>query len=334
MLNNPFASKTYESTWLKYFNRSNAEVTSFDAIEGVRFIKKHTRPFYENIGKNLTNGMLYQLNSNFKGLKGKVAVIYDVPDYFPISKIGGLAPYKVFKVRQYKGMSTNLGKIEDIEALLQSCFSSKSKSRFKGRVRQIESTFKISHKVFYGDMNKVEYDEIMAVLKDLIHKRFDQRNEFNTVLPLWDFYHELIHQLVLEKNIAFHVVYDEGKPIALSINFVYDTILVVAIRTFDIEYYKYNVGNYEVYKFLEWCIDNKIKELDFSKGEVDYKKRWANREYCYEHHIIYDSKSIKAIVVANSLNSYYKFKQYLRDKNINTLYVKLKHIKKKVFLQS
>ena len=332
MLNNPFASKTYETIWLKHFS-NGAEATTFGSVKGVKFVKHSKLPYYENIGRNLTNGMTYQLDLKADDLKGRVVVVYDVPDYFSTESYDNSSNIKVNKIKQYKGLSSNLDEFESLEDVLQSCFGSKSKSRFKGRVRQIESSFNISQKVYFGSISKEEYKNDMRTLKELLFKRFDQRNEHNTVLPIWSFYEELIYDLILEKKVVFNVIYDESKPIAMSINYVYDHIVVVAIRTFDIEYYKYNIGNYEVYKLFDWSLQNGISELDFSKGEVDYKRRWSNREYTYEHHIIYNSKSLKAVLIGKSLSNLLKFKQYLRDKKVNTMYVKLKHLKKKILFQ-
>ena len=56
MTNNPFTSKTYESIWTKHFSDGKA-INSFDAVNGVKFVRDKRFPFYVNAGKNQTNGM-------------------------------------------------------------------------------------------------------------------------------------------------------------------------------------------------------------------------------------------------------------------------------------
>ena len=149
-------------------------------------------------------------------------------------------------------------------------------------------------------------------------------------MPLWEFYVDLIYPLILEKKVVFNVINDGDTPIAMSINFVYDDMVAIAIRSFDISHYKYNIGNLEIYKLIEWCIDNGISILDFSKGKADYKDRWSDTLYAFECHVIYDSKSLISILTANSISSFYRTKQYLRDKNINLWYTRVKFKFKKL----
>jgi CelD/BcsL family acetyltransferase involved in cellulose biosynthesis len=169
------------------------------------------------------------------------------------------------------------------------------------------------------------------MFKDILGKRFDEKNTFNTVLPMWDFYEELIYPLIIEKKVVLNVVYNEAQPIAMSINFLNDDVLMVSIRTFDVDFNKMNIGNIEIYKLVEWCLENDVKTLDFSKGENYYKKRWTDTEYFYDHHIVYDKNSPSAVVIANGIVAFFKLKQFLRDKNVNSLYTKLKYLPKRLF---
>ena len=73
--------------------------------------------------------------------------------------------------------------------------------------------------------------------------------------------------------------------------------------------------------------------IDFSKGEGLYKTRWTEIEYHYDFHVLYDSKSVYASMVGITLANFFRFKQYLRDKQVNTWVVKLKYYKKRLLGQ-
>ena len=80
---------------------------------------------------------------------------------------------------------------------------------------------------------------------------------------------------------------------------------------------------------VEFLMENKIEYFDYSKGDNDYKNRWATDSYIFENHILYDKKSIKAFLIGNYLYSFYKIKQELREKKFNVLYSKVKYFLKK-----
>ncbi len=327
MTQNPFTTTSYESIWTKHFS-DESKLHSFDAIKGVKFVRDNRFPFYVNVGENQTNGMTYQLDDS--AFKGKTVLIHDVLSYLQEEQDVKNSRIKVKSIPQYKGLYANLSQVKSIDEVMASCFSSKSRSRFRGRIRQIESNFDISQEVYFGAIDKADYLKKMDILKGFIVSRFEQRNEHNSVVPLWDFYVDLIYPLILEKKVVFNVINDGDVPIAMSINFVYDDMVAIAIRSFDIAHYKYNIGNLEIYKLIEWCIDNNINILDFSKGKADYKDRWSDTLYAFECHVIYDSKSITSRITANSIAFFYKTKQYLRDKDINLWYTKVKFKFKKL----
>src|SRR5690606_38012236 len=117
---------------------------------------------------------------------------------------------------------------------------------------------------------------------------------------------------------SLFVIYNEDIPIGVTLNYFSDMILFDAITVFDIDYEKFHLGSVTVMKLIEWAIDNKFGYFDFSKGYFDYKKRWATREYDFEYHIYYDGSSILSTTFASGMALYFNFKQYLRDKDLNT----------------
>ena len=98
----------------------------------------------------------------------------------------------------------------------------------------------------------------------------------------------------------------------LSENRIYD-----AITVFDIDYTKFHLGSIKIMYLIDWSIKNNWEMLDFSKGHYEYKTRWANKKFDFYYHLWFDENSIKATLVAKLIKAFFKFKQYLRDRNIN-----------------
>ncbi|WP_417370888.1 GNAT family N-acetyltransferase [Gelidibacter japonicus] len=325
MRSNPFTSNIYENIWLRHYGKGR-NAHKFKFLEGVKFIKGKWPDQYVNIGENITSGMFYQINQSVTDYKGKCFVVYDVPQYLDSEKTIKSSDIKILKIRQYKGLYVDLVKYNTIDDVILKCYnSSKSRYNFRRAIKQLHENHDITKKMFFGNIEEEEYNSLIHDFERILESRFDAINTHNTVLPMWNFYKEVLFPLINKKLVALFVIYDAGIPIALSFSFAYGDKLVVALRTFDINYSRVGLGNIEIYYLIEWCIENKIEILDFSKGESDYKDRWCDTDYFYEHHIIYDSTSLKAKATARAMATYFNFKQYLRDKNINLMITKWKY---------
>ncbi len=327
-MNNPFLSKTFVKIWLKHF-KENSQTYTFDFISNVTFLKKSLLPIYTNVGLNLTNGMSYALknlsaNSTFKN---KVFLIYDVPTYFNVDlenlKKSNL---KIKKSKQYEGILTDLSNYDSFDDFFSSKFKSKTRYNIRKKKRLLEKDFDITYSVYDDTITEEQYEFVSENLKTLISTRFNSLKRKNQVLSCWDYYKELMLPLLKEKRAVMVTVNDNGSPIGMTFNFLSDKVLFYAITTFGIKYLSYNIGHTTILEIAKWCCDNGIDIIDFSKGDAEYKSRWETDKYHFEHHILYDSKSPIATIYANILFKYFNFKQYLRDKNINVLLVKLKYL--------
>ncbi|OIQ27488.1 MAG: hypothetical protein BM564_11990 [Bacteroidetes bacterium MedPE-SWsnd-G2] len=324
MSDSPFNSKAYYQAWINHFE-PNSQLIKIDYLDGIHFFKNSKWPFYHNVGKNFTNKQNYSFNSTSISPSNKVALIYDVQD-FELQDDHDFNNFKVKRIKQYPGYFCDLTKFETIDDLKKYCFkSSKSRYNFDRSTRVLETKFNISYKVYFGAISDEDYFREMKALKKLLAKRFDAKGTFNTVLPIWDFYLDLVLPLIKEKKANLNVIYNDNEPIAMSINFIAGSQVIIAIRTFDIDYNRNNIGNIEIYKLLEWAMDFNMQIVDFSKGNTDYKKRWSTNEYHFENHIIYQKGKLTPAFIGNVLSMFFKTKQYLRDKNVNTLYTKMKY---------
>jgi len=319
MKNNPFTSKEFTSIWSKYFNNSIPNRT-FNFIEGLLFTKNKYLPLYINIGKNLTNGLSYKLKINESDYKNKVFFIYDIPGYLNISnpKLGTL---KLKAINQYKGYLANLDDYTNLHDYIGDNFSSKSRGVFKKSAKKLEDSFNIKYKMYYGNnITKDEYDFIFDNFNRLLKKRYNEKQINNHYLSekKWEYLKELVYPMVISKKATLFVIFDGNTPITISVNYIAENIDFGALTVFDTDYSKFNIGFIDIMKHLEWCIENNIQIFDFSKGDFDYKKRWGNKIYNFEYHLLYDSSSIIATLIAAFLAKYFTFKQILRNNNTHT----------------
>ncbi|WP_445957088.1 GNAT family N-acetyltransferase [Yeosuana sp.] len=317
---NPFTSQTFTKIWCQHFNKGNATY-SFGFISGISFLKPSFLPLYMNVGKTLTKGMSYFLSEdpNVHDFKKKVFLIYDVPAYFNVKTKHLPKKLRTIKIKQYPGFLTNLEQYPDFNGFFSSTFNKKSRYKLKSYQRTLENSFNISYKHFYGDISVEDYQIVFDEFNSLLKKRFEDKQETNNNLEPqeWGFYKDSTYPLIRDKKASLFVIYQDAKPIAMSLNYFSESILFFAMTVFDIDYYKFNIGKVHLMKLYQWCFDENIKIVDLSKGDYGYKERWTDLKYHFEHHIYYDAHSITAVVIAQYLKLFFKLKQFLRDKELN-----------------
>lgn len=322
MRENPFLSDTFVRTWTKHFN-SNGPIYNFDFLNELSFIKPTRFPLYINIGKNHTKGISYSVNNNLErnhDFKNKVILIYDVPTFFDLDLKYEFEDLRFINLKQYPGFLVDLEKFTDFNHYFSTTFSKSSRYKLTKYKKRLESCFDISYKMYYGAIDKEEYDTIFNHFKRLLEKRFLDKGTINNNLEPkeWNFYSEVAYPMILDKKASLFVIYDGDTPIGVTLNYFSETILFDAITVFDIDYEKFHLGSVTIMKLIEWTINNKFRYFDFSKGYFDYKKRWSNKEYNFEYHLYYDNSSIVSITMAKTIALYFNLKQFLRARDLNT----------------
>ena len=329
---NPFLTNSFKSIWLKHYGDKNASIKAFNYFSRLEFVERANRSLYFNVGKTLTKGLGYAINAKEAAeLKNKTVLIYDVPTYFKVdtSQLG--LKIKHLKSRQYPGFLIETGKYNSLNDYMLANFSKNSRNKNNKYKRRLEDSFNITYKMFCGDVSKTEYDFIFTEFKRLLEKRFSEKEITNNNLDTneWAFYYDIAYPLILEKKASLYVIYDRGKPIGVTLSYFSEDTLFDAITVFDTDYFKFHLGSVTIMKLIEWCIDNDIIILDFSKGYFEYKTRWCTETYDFEYHIFYDSTSLKSKILASSIKRIYDFKHLLRERNLNEKFhkftYKLKH---------
>jgi len=228
------------------------------------------------------------------------------------------------KSYEEKGYAIDLEQIPNIDAYIKTYVKPRFRGTIRSNLRRLESCFKIDYHIFHGKIAEHEYDLLMDALHGFITRRFLQRNETNQRIGEWDRFHSLFNLLIKEKKASMFVIYSEKKPIAISLNYHFDKIFFNAIPSYDIDYGKFGLGHIMIYRQLEWCIQNELSIFDMSMGTPEYKMKWCNMAYDFEHHIVYNSASLSAYLHAQLFFRWTSLKKYLKSKNIHVLYKRLK----------
>jgi len=333
MKNNPFVSETYISIWSKHFNASKRGV-NFDFINNISFVKSKLLPLYINFGKNLTNGIPFSLAEDSPDdYKNKVFQINNIPSYYNIDPNIRNPNLGLKKVLQYGAHITRIADFSDLDHYMKTIFKSNTRSKFRRNINRLEACFDVEYAMYYGDMQKEEYDFVFSEFYNLFEKRYLDKDEpcgeLNPVL--WNYYTELVYPLILEKKASLFVIYCNKKPVGVTFSYHYGSILIEALTVFDIDYYRYNIGHTTIYKMLDWSFENGVTLFDYTEGDYDYKRRWSNDSYQRYIYLFYDKKSIKSKIIASFIVKYFNFKRTLRDKNIIKKVLKFKHKTKTLF---
>tara|TARA_R110000868_G_scaffold296045_1_gene556324 strand:- start:826 stop:1995 length:1170 start_codon:yes stop_codon:yes gene_type:complete len=267
-----------------------------------------------------------QINSKHV-LSAKLFPCYLQPE-FNTTEYEGL---KKLPLNKINGFAIQIDKSSDIETFMKVNYSKNFRGNIKRAVSRFEICFKVAYEMNYGSITESKYNSLMASLHGMLRERFTQRNDKNKVLNNWDYYLQSSFKLINEKKASLFVIYQNQIPVSICLNHHFNKILFISIPSYDINFSKFSLGNISIFKMLEWGHENNYILLDMAYGELDYKRRWSNYLYTFEHHIFYSqNKPIHSTVVFIEA-SIIKLKNYLKNINLDDLITKIKNKLKKTF---
>lgn len=245
-----------------------------------------------------------------KDMGRKVYIIKNVPPYFRIN-FRSNEDLLFKKYPSIKGFAIALENYADVNDYLRQQYKSKARSQLLRRIRRLEECFSISFKRYYGEIDEAVCNELLASLKEMIITRFQERNQVSDNLKSWAQIQNSLHKLITTKKASLFVIYNESTPISISICYHYGRVFFSYIDSYDVDYYKFGLGNILIYKKLELCFKSGYRFLDMGWGELDYKRRWCNLIYNYEHHISLPGHSLSAYLLATWEGNKTQLKAYL-----------------------
>ncbi|WP_136465454.1 GNAT family N-acetyltransferase [Flagellimonas onchidii] len=226
------------------------------------------------------------------------------------------------------GYSILINDFSCVEDYLRAHLKSRRKT-INRAIRRLETCFDISYKMYQKEITNEEYLFLMSRLKAMIIKRFEQRGQESENIASWDKVLSSSFELMKQGKASIFVIYDRSEPIEISFNYNYDTILFSYISSYDIDYAKFSLGQVEIYKQLEWCINNGYQRFEMGWGDMGYKRQWSNGKYQFHHHILYPKYSIVGYLYANFKGNRSSILAFLISKGVNTHWNNLKKKLKK-----
>ncbi len=190
-------------------------------------------------------------------------------------------------------------------------------------VKRLDSCFNTDYKMFYGNIGKEDYDDLMGRLYEMIQNRFQERDGRNKILENWSYYLSFAFKSINTSKASLFVIYNGTEPIEISLNFHHENIMYSSISSYSLDYGKFSLGNIEIYKQIEWCFENNIVFFDMGYGDFDYKRRWSNYTYTFEAHIVSEKQNFISYLYTVFVKQKIRLINYLIRKKINDKVYKL-----------
>ncbi|WP_418603859.1 GNAT family N-acetyltransferase [Hwangdonia sp.] len=281
---------------------------SFDYFEN-----RKLPAFYSSIQYKL-NGKVVTYKE-FEGIKisneNKLYRVYNIPPYLDLLLENTNTYRKISLPEIDKGLLVDISKFATIEDYTAKQFNSRKRKQIRSALKRAETCFNIDYKFYYGEINKEQYEFLLNTAYTFITRRFNQINKKHFHLSRWNLIKENLFQLILEKKASIFVIYDNDKPINICFNYHFNKITCNVLASYDIDYAKFSLGSIDLYKQLEWNINNDFEIFDLSMGASEYKFKWSNNHYDLSHNIIIKKKSVISNLLALLLCCYLKLKFYV-----------------------
>ncbi|WP_435315351.1 hypothetical protein [Cellulophaga fucicola] len=297
---------------------------NIDFLDRILLKPKALSVFYVQLKNKITNSVMYANESSTPLDFNKKAYLFnDVPDYIEPT-IATSNNIKFIKLNTYKGSMINLTNYSNLKDYLTKHFNAKKRSQFNTYKKRLEKCFNISYKVYFGSIEKIEYDRLFNKFPEMIKKRFDLLGTEHYDLSVWDRYEQNGYELINKKRACLFVIYDGNTPISISLTPVMGKVLYGFVRGFDVHYSKFYLGFTDLIFQLEWCFNNNMEIFDLVKGSYSYKTKFTNSTYYFQKQIAFDPKylrsSISAFIKAFKIKSFYFIIKLLKKVNIDNLY--------------
>lgn len=129
----------------------------------------------------------------------------------------------------------------------------------------------------YNEIGSVK--ETMNLFFELHQKRWKSKHMpgvFSTQ-TIRNFYMDLAKKFASKGWLFLYFLTVNDEPVAAKYCFEYNQKMFSALSGFDPDYSKYSVGNLLTLKIIKKCIEKKLVEFDFMKGDEPYKFGWTKK---------------------------------------------------------
>ncbi|PRX55279.1 GNAT family N-acetyltransferase [Flagellimonas meridianipacifica] len=265
----------------------------------ILFDSNRLKETFSSIQNVLINNTFFDNPENEASQKKGTFGIYDIPDYLLLNSSVLNQKYLSIKFPLYKGFLVNLSEYGNIEDYLNNWVGRARHSQLRRYKKRLDLCISPSYKIFFGDVPKDEYHYLFKKLREFTERRFKEKREDNFEIPFLNLYERTAYEMIMAKRAFLFVIYDEKRPIAITLNYVIQDVVFHWNSCYDIDYSMFNLGHINVMEHIRWCYDNNKKLFDMGRGNFWHKQRWVNHDYMYMEHIYYAKSSFISYVVAH-----------------------------------
>ena len=279
---------------------------------------------YQKLINNTVNKLFFESSlGDFNDLNDAVSINLFPSFFTPTFRLKEGVVVKTVPQKKINGYAIVIKEKTDVDSFLRTEYSKSFRSNIKRFVNRLETCFDIKYKMFYGEISDEDYRYYMSILKKMLINRFQQRDEKNNIIENWEFYYNSTLKMIHKKQASIFVIYDKEQPIHVCINHHFNNLFFVSIPSYDLNYSKFALGNISIYKLLEWALNNDYTMVDMAYGDLEYKRRWSNLIYSFNHHVIFSNRNfvnrVKASIEVNIIKSKNILKQYNIDEKIKRI---------------
>ncbi|KAA5825638.1 GNAT family N-acetyltransferase [Algibacter amylolyticus] len=233
--------------------------------------------------------------------------------------------YKIVKIKQAnKGYAIDVGEFENLQTFLEVQMSRRTRKSIRQSMRGLETNCKVSYRMFGSDISQDEYNALFDELRIMLDDRFEEKNEADEKLSQWSEIKLDFYEALNRNKAAMLVIYNSDIPIGISLNYLVNNILFCWISAYNTNYAKFSLGYVNLYKVVEWSLENNYKLIEWGYGDHDYKIKWSNSVYNFEHHIIYKRNSFIGVLLGKFECSKVYTKEFLKHNGIVDCMKKIK----------
>ena len=258
------------------------------------FEKRQLMPFYRGLINQMNSEEFSNSEFNISDPVGKkIHEVQKIPSYLSLILNKSDVRDQVIKYNKIEHFLINLEGFSNVSEFLNSFMKLKNSNKVRNRKKRLETCFKIEYRSYFGDISESEYNFLFQELKHLVGRRFEQRGDKFAAENKWNSLFKETYQLILDKKASFYVIYNEEKPIHIGLNYHFQNIVIDFISSYDIDYYKFGLGQIAIFAKIEWCFDNNFKIFDLMWGGVKENKLfWCNDIRTYENQFVYKDNHI------------------------------------------
>ncbi len=299
------------------------------------FLKGKSFPsFYKKITTTFLNNDVYSSHPSAKfNFDYLTYSIYDIPNYLE-TEFDKTTSLKLLTAPLYPGYIINLTCFKNLEDYLNNHLGKPRKSQLKRYRKRLDICIAPNYKVYYGDISKDEYNILFNRLILMTERRFAQKEELNFELPFLELYRDMMYSMMLNKKASIFVIYHGKKPINITLNFIDNACIFHWNSCYDVDYQMFNLGHVNMVNHLEWAFNKGFKLFDMGRGDFLHKRKYVNESYIYNEHIVYNSKSLPALIIAHlkllKLKLRYGTIKFLKKFNFHLFYGKYAKYKYRV----